>query len=177
MGSNPWDIYLRTHHFYVVFSVVTLWKNHPELPSSFTTRTRITMDAIIHVFDLVYSCSGCQTLRPNTAILSKTVVQKPPNVVVKLLKNRPIGLVSTYVYMVGVIGHSLWYALHFQGSMYDAYSSYVHSTVDELIGRGRYKMKNRSDGVGQIFFSRFFFSTKKKEKKMKVWLLRNQMRT
>ena len=157
MGSNPWDIYLRTHHFYVVFSVVTLWKNHPELPSSFTTRTRITMDAIIHVFDLVYSCSGCQTLRPNTAILSKTVVQKPPNVAVKLLKNRPIGLVSTYVYMVGVIGHSLWYALHFQGSMYDAYSSDVHSTVDELIGRGRYEMKNRSDGVGQIFFFQIFF--------------------
>ena len=57
--------------------------------------------------------------------------------------------------------------------MYDGYSSDAHSMVDELIRRGRYKMKNRSDGVGQIFFSQL----KKKTQKMKVRLLRNQMRT
>ena len=51
--------------------------------------------------------------------------------------------------------------------MYDAYSSDAHSTVDELIGRGRYKMKNRSDGVGQIFFSEFSWLKKTKQNKKK----------
>ena len=94
----------------------------------------------------------------------------------KALKKSPNwASINVYTNMVGVVGHSLWYALHFQGSVYDAYSSDAHSTVDELIGRGRYKMKNRSDGVGQIFFFQIFFSRLKK--KMKVRLLRNQMRT